>query len=304
MSLERVPLENRKWKAANRTFSTGGLLINEWIVSRLQRTIEHVHQHLDAYRFDLAAQVLYEFIWNDYCDWFIELSKPYFLDENVDRKDFVVQTALQVLESSLRLLHPIIPFVTEEIWQHLAPELDIKGDGISSAPYPERELEHIYASAETEIDWLKSIVTQIRRIRSEMNIAPGKTIPLLFVNGSDSDRARAAKFSSQIAFLARTESQRWLEPCETEPPSAAAIVGEMKLLIPLAGLIDLGAEKLRLDKEIKRLEAEIAKSNAKLANFGAKTPQAVVEQEKQRVADFSATMNGLSEQAQRLNSAV
>ena len=144
------------------------------------------------------------------------------------------------------------------------------------------------------------MIASVRRIRSEMNIAPGKTIPLLLANGNDSDRARAAKFASQIAFLVRAESQRWLDAGETEPPAAAAIIGEMKLLIPLAGLIDLGAEKLRLEKEIKRLESETAKSSAKLANFGAKTPAAVIDQERQRVADFTAQLNGLREQLARL----
>ena len=302
MNLERVPAADRKWKEAHRTISTGGLLINDWIVSRLQRTIESVQRNLAIYRIDLAAHDLYEFVWNDYCDWFIELSKPYFLGDQDAQKDAVAQTALQVLESSLRLLHPLIPFITEEIWQQVAPELGIEGTSISVAPYPQRELHHIHTSAENEIEWLKLIVNQVRRIRSEMNIAPGKMIPLLFANGSPSDRARTAKFASQIAFLARTESQRWLEPGQSEPPAAAAIIGELKLLIPLAGLIDLGAEKLRLDKEIKRVDGEIAKCNAKLGreSFVASAPAAIVEQEKQRLAEFTSTLAGLCEQAARL----
>jgi valyl-tRNA synthetase len=144
------------------------------------------------------------------------------------------------------------------------------------------------------------VVSQLRRIRSEMNIAPGKSIPLLFAAGAASDRERTGKFADAITFLARTDSQRWLDAGGAEPASAAAIVGEMKLLIPLAGLIDLDAEKTRLAKEIKRLEGEAAKSNTKLANFGEKTPPAVVEQEKQRLLDYSTTLKELTEQLKRL----
>jgi valyl-tRNA synthetase len=136
-----------------------------------------------------------------------------------------------------------------------------------------------------------------------MNIAPNRAIPLLFAAGNASDRERERKFAAQIAFLAKTEAQRWLEGGEDEPVSAAAIVGEMKVLIPLAGLIDLGAEKARLEKETKRLDGEIAKSTAKLANFGPKTPPAVVEQEKQRIAEFTTTLNGLREQLRKLGGA-
>ena len=156
--------------------------------------------------------------------------------------------------------------------------------------------------SETEIEWLKAVLSQVRRIRSEMSISPGKAIPLLFANGNANDRARTAKFAAQIGFLARTESQRWLKTGETEPPAAAAIVGELKLLIPLAGLIDLGAEKVRLDKEIKRIAAEMAKCNGKLGTetFVANAPAAVVAQEKQRLAEFTSTLAGLREQAARL----
>ena len=154
--------------------------------------------------------------------------------------------------------------------------------------------------AEAETEWLKAVVSSLRGIRSQMNIAPGKSIPLLYANGDASDRARAAKFADAIAFLSRAESQRWLAAGEAEPASAAAIIGEMKILIPLAGLIDVGAEKARLAKEIARLDGENTKSNAKLANFGPNTPAAVVEQEKQRVAERTAQLATLREQAQRL----
>jgi valyl-tRNA synthetase len=272
----------------------------KWILTRFAKTLAEVEQQIALYRFDLVAQALYEFTWNEFCDWFLELTKPALTGEDKVAADSTRHTLLYVLEALLRALHPIIPFITEEIWHEVAPKLGISGDTISLRAYPLTAEFTNDAAAEAETEWLKNVIASIRRIRSEMNIAPGKAIPLLFASGNASDHARTSRFVDSIAFLARTESQRWLDANETEPPSAAAIVGEMKLLIPLAGLIDLGAEKARLEKEIARLQGEIAKSNAKLANFGAKTPAAVIEQEKQRVADFTTTLNGLREQAERL----
>ncbi|MBN8887285.1 MAG: valine--tRNA ligase [Rudaea sp.] len=272
-----------------------------WILARLRRTLVEVEAQMKLYRFDLVAQALYEFVWNEYCDWFVELAKPALGGEDKAAAESTRHTLLFVLEAALRALHPITPFITEEIFQSVAPLLGLKETSIAQRNYPRVEdFPADDAAASAEIEWLRTVLTQIRRIRSEMNIAPGKTIPLLYANGSAADRARVDKFAAQIAFLARTESQRRLDAGEAEPAAAAAIVGEMKLLIPLAGLIDLSAEKARLDKEIKRLDGEIAKSSTKLANFGAKTPPAVVEQEKQRVADFTTTLNGLREQWERL----
>ena len=255
------------------------------------------------YRFDLVAQALYEFTWNEFCDWFVELTKPALSWQTDERAaaDSTRHTLLFVLEALLRALHPIIPFVTEEIWHEVAPKLGIAGDERFAARTIRARMNFAAdTAAEAEIEWLKAVLSQIRRIRSEMNIAPGKTIPLLFANGNASDRARTAKFAAQIAFLARTESQRWLDAGETEPAAAAAIVGEMKLLIPLAGLIDLGAEKLRLDKEIKRIEGEIAKCNGKLGQLRREDAAAVVDQEKQRLAEFTTMLAGLRDQAARL----
>ena len=207
-----------------------------------------------------------------------------------------------MLEALLRALHPVIPFVTEEIWHEVAPRLGIRGDSISLREYPRAGDLTSDAAAESEIEWLKAVLTLIRRIRSEMNVAPSRAIPLLFAGGSATDRNRTAKFADQIAFLARAESQRWLAAGEAAPAAAAAIIGEMKLLIPLAGLIDIDAEKARLAREIKRIEGEIEKSNAKLARFGPNTPAAVVEQEKQRLAEFVGLLGGLRDQLAKLAS--
>jgi valyl-tRNA synthetase len=276
----------------------------KWILTRLAKTLAEVEAQMPLYRFDLVAQALYEFVWNDYCDWFVELAKPALNGADKAAADSTRHTLLVVLEAVLRALHPIIPFITEEIWHEVAPKLGIAQDSISTQAYPLAAEFAIDTAAEAETEWLKAVVSQVRGIRSQMNIPPGKNIPLLFAGGNASDHARAQKFESQIAFLVRAESQRWLATGETEPASAAAIVGEMKVLIPLAGLIDLDAEKARLAKEIQRLEVEIEKSKAKLANFGPNTPAAVIEQEKQRVAERASALTGLREQAQRLNNEV
>jgi valyl-tRNA synthetase len=273
----------------------------KWIVARLRATLAEVEAQMKLYRFDLVAQALYEFVWNEYCDWFVELAKPALGGEDKAAADSTRHTLLAVLEAALRALHPITPFITEEIYQSVAPLLGLKEASITQRSYPRaEELPADDAAASADIEWLRAVLTQIRRIRSEMNIAPGKAIPLLYANGGAADRARADRFAAQIAFLARTESQRWLAAGEAEPAAAAAVVGEMKLLIPLAGLIDLGAERARLEKEIKRLEGEMTKSNAKLANFGPKTPPNVVEQEKQRAAEFATTLAALQEQSAKL----
>ena len=274
----------------------------KWILTRFERTLTEVEVQMPLYRFDLVAQSLYEFTWNIYCDWFLEFAKPA-LNERA-HADSTKHTLLFVLEALLRALHPIIPFITEEIWQTIAPMLGKSATSISTQAYPlaSHFSEFVDAQAETSIEWLRDVLTQIRRIRSEMNIAPGKTIPILYVGGDSVHRQLSGRFEAQIAFLARAESQRWLDEKETEPASAAAIVGEMRVLIPLAGLIDIDAEKARLAKETKRVEGEIVKVNTKLsnANFVANAPPAVVDEMKQRLRDFEKLLTGLNDQLGKL----
>jgi valyl-tRNA synthetase len=260
---------------------------------------------MPLYRFDLVAQALYEFTWNEFCDWFVELAKPALSGTDTAAADSTRHTLLFVLEALLRALHPIIPFITEEIWHEVAPKLGIPGDSVSTRPYPESSAlrSQIDAAAEHAIEFLRAMLTSVRRIRSEMNIAPAKPIPLLFAGGTPQQRQLAERFAAQIAFLAKVESQRVLAAGEAEPASAAAIVGDMRILIPLAGLIDLGAEKARLEKEKMRIEGELAKSAAKLANFGPKTPSNVIDQEKNRLRDFETTLAALRDQLARLGSA-
>ncbi|MGD9584890.1 MAG: class I tRNA ligase family protein, partial [Lysobacterales bacterium] len=276
-----------------------------WILARLDACVREVHAQFAVYRFDLVAAALYEFVWNELCDWFLELAKPALSGDDPAASASTRRTLLAVLESSLRLLHPLIPFVTEEIWQHLAPRLglDITGRFIATQAYPQPRADApADADALADIEWLKALLGGLRRIRSEMNIAPGKQIPLLLAAGSEADRARINRFGAAIAFLARTEAPRWLQTEEAEPASAVAIVEQLRALIPLAGLIDLDAEKKRIEKEIARIEAEIDKCQVKLGrdSFVQSAPAAVVEQERTRLRDFTALLAGLREQRGKL----
>ncbi|WP_448096717.1 valine--tRNA ligase [Luteibacter yeojuensis] len=271
-----------------------------WILTRLRDTLATVKEQLALYRFDLAAQALYEFTWNEFCDWFLELSKPALNSGDAAAMASTRYTLVHVLETLLRALHPLIPFVTEEIWQHVRPLLGIEGETIMLRPYPEASDVEGDDTATAEIEWVKGVLTGVRRIRAEMNIAPGKTIPLLFADGDATDRNRSAKFAAQVAFLGRVESPAWVEG--EEPAAAVAVVGGMRALIPLEGLIDVGAEKTRLAKEIARVESEIKKCEAKLgnANFVANAPAEVVEQERQRIADWTRQADAMREQARKL----
>ncbi|OOG36312.1 valine--tRNA ligase [Rhodanobacter sp. C05] len=273
-----------------------------WILTRLKQTLGEVEQHFITYRFDLLAQSLYEFVWNEYCDWFLELSKPALNGDDANAAASTRHTLLVVLESVLRALHPIIPFITEEIWQSVAPKLKLTDNSLMQRPWPRADEIAADDAATAEIEWFKNVLNGIRKIRSEMNISPAKTIPLLLADGDASDRARVAKFAAQIAFLGRTETPRWIESGADEPAAAAAVVGTLRVMIPLAGLIDLGAEKTRLAKEISRIEVEIKKCEGKLgnANFVANAPAEVVTQERQRIADWNITLTALREQSQKL----
>ena len=290
------PLEGEGFKARARD-------AEKWILTRFSAALAEVEKQVVLYRFDLVAQALYEFTWNEFCDWFVELAKPALNGGDKTAADSMRHTLLFVLEALLRALHPIIPFITEEIWHEVAPKLGIAATSISQQAYPISGAFAADVDAAAQIEWLRAVLTDVRRIRSEMNIAPGKTIPLLYSGGDARDRERAAKFGAQIEFLARTESQRWLDVGENEPAAATAIVGDLKILIPLAGLIDVDAEKARLARETRRIEGEITKCNGKLANanFVANAPGEVVEQEKQRLKDFASTLVALNEQLARLS---
>jgi valyl-tRNA synthetase len=275
----------------------------KWILARLQAVSAEAAQHFADYRFDLLSQALYEFAWNDFCDWFVELSKPALNGEDAAAAASTRHTLLFVLERLLSLLHPLIPFVTEELWLQVAPRLGIAGDSIMLRPYPQpSDFAANDTRAVADVEWLKAMVSALRRVRSELNVAPAKQVALLLADGSAAERTRAERFDSQLRFLNKLERIEFIADAGVAPASAAAVVGELKLLVPLAGLVDLGAERTRLDKELKRVEGEIGKCRNKLASetFVANAPPAVVEQERQRLADWSAQLDALAAQRAKL----
>ncbi|RZA18653.1 MAG: valine--tRNA ligase, partial [Lysobacteraceae bacterium] len=271
----------------------------KWILAQLDRTAAEAAEHYASYRFDLLAQCLYEFTWNQVCDWFLELAKPALNGDDADAASSTRHTLVHVLEALLRMLHPLIPFVTEELWQAVAPKLG-KSGSIMLQAYPQAgELDaSAYAQADTDIEWLKGVISALRRIRSELGLSPAKQVSLLVRGGTAEDAARIARFDAQLRFLCKLER---IETLAGDPPAAApAVVGELQLFVPLEGLVDLDAERVRLDKEIARIAGEKDKSEAKLAKFGGNVPAAVVEQERLRLVDWSAKLEALTAQRARL----
>ncbi len=277
-----------------------------WILGRLVQTCQAYHQQIAEYRFDLAAQAVYAFVWDEYCDWFLELAKPAMQGDDAARKASTTHTLLHVLEAVLRLLHPITPFITEEIWQHLKPQFGVSEDFLGQAPQPYADADQprppVDAQADADIAWLQACLSGIRKIRGEMNLSPGKPLDLLLAGGGGADQERIERYADAFALLARIQSHAWLEDGVEPPASAMALVGELKLLVPLAGLIDVDAELKRLDKEIGKVAADLAKAEAKLANpkFVGGAPEAVINQERQRVTDFSARKAELQAQRDKL----
>lgn len=303
---------NKLWNASRFTLmNTEGAQFNgvpqprtdaeRWILARLAAVSAEAQGHYANYRFDLLAQALYEFAWNEFCDWFLELTKPALNGDNAEDAASTRHTLLYVLEALLRLLHPLTPFVTEQLWLQVAPRLGLDADTISLRAYPTAgEFAGDYARAEADVEWLKSMVNALRRVRSELNLPPAKQVSLLLQGGSEEDRNRVARFTSSLSFLLKLERIEWLAADADTPPAAAAIAGELKLLVPLEGLVDLGAERARLDKEIGRVESEKEKSAMKLSKFTDKVPAAVVEQERVRLVEWTTQLEGLVAQRAKL----
>ncbi len=286
-------------------------LADKWILSRLQETKKHVIESLNTYRLDLAAQAIYEFTWNEYCDWYLELSKSILSDKDsstIDPEEKSAQqrgtrhTLIHVLESLLRLTHPIMPYISEEIWQRVAPLSGVSEDTIMLQAYPTPDSNKINQDALDEMQWLQEFVLGTRQIRSGYNIKPGQLLPVLLQNGSDLDQQRLANNQAMLLKLARLENIQWLTKDDNAPESATALVGEMQLLIPMAGLINVAQERKRLTKEIDSSKGFINKLEAKLANenFISRAPENVVQIERQKLSDAQTKLNSLVEQLEKL----
>ena len=296
-----VLMNTEELDAGDAEFSTA----DRWIRSRLNQATTSMHEHFGNYRLDLAAQTVYEFTWHEFCDWYLELSKPVLQSEDAtaEQKRGTRQTLIEVLETLLRLLHPLMPFVTDEIWAQVAPRAGIDGDTVMLQRYPEASSEQQDDNAEAELEWVKKFILGIRQIRGEMDISPGKALPVLLVDSSDNDRLFAERNALLLRRVGRVESVRTLDTTEEPPASATALLGNMRLLVPLAGIIDKDAEKARINKQRERIATDLARSKGKLGNekFVNNAPADVVTQEKQRVAEFERQISQLDEQLERLD---
>jgi valyl-tRNA synthetase len=273
---------------------------DRWIVSRLQKTSAEVAEHFEKYRFDLAAKALYEFTWHEYCDWYLELSKPVLFADDVSdsAKHGTRYTLVTVFESILRLLHPIMPYITEEIWQDIKPLLAITDDTIMLQSYPVADTSLDDAEAESGMTWAQDFIVGIRKIRSEMDIKPGKVLPILIANWTEQDQALYASCTREILSLAKIEPVKWLTSDETAPESATALVGDMQILIPLAGLIDKDAEIKRLNREIEKINKGLQGVLGRLNNpaFTDKAPENVVAQVQKQADEQQAALDQLQQQ--------
>lgn len=279
-------------------------VVDRWIISRLQQTEQTVIDALDNFRFDLAAQAIYEFVWNEYCDWYLELTKPVLNnpDSSEASQRGTRRTLVRVLEAVLRLAHPIMPFMTEEIWQRTKPLVGKAGASIMMEKYPTPDLTRIDQEAEKDVAWLQSIIDAIRNIRGELNIGPSKPLTVLLQKGNNNDREKIHRFEGFLKALARLESIQWLEAHEEAPASASSLRGEMSIFVPLKGLVDTQAELARIDKELDRLEKETQRINGKLSNeaFIAKAPADVVAKEQEKLTELAQTQLHLKDQRKRI----
>jgi valyl-tRNA synthetase len=270
---------------------------DRWIVSRLQRAEAEARQAFRDYRFDNLSRAIYELVWDEYCDWYVELAKVQLADGNEARQRGTRRTLTRVLESMLRLAHPVIPFITEELWQQVAPLAGKKGASIMLAPYPEPQPEKIDERAERDIALLKDLTTACRTLRSEMNVPPSQKLPLL-IQGNP---ARLAPFVPYLAALARLTEVVIVEGALPAAGAPVSIVDEYRLMLKIE--INMSAERERLHKERLRLETEVAKAQGKLGNpgFVERAPPLIVAQEKERLSRFVATLEKVTEQLQKLS---
>tara|TARA_R110001592_G_scaffold93981_2_gene272502 strand:- start:18042 stop:20894 length:2853 start_codon:yes stop_codon:yes gene_type:complete len=279
-------------------------LADKWIISRLQQTEAAIEKQVADFRLDLASHTLYDFIWNEYCDWYLELSKPILTSDqsSAELKLGTRRTLVRVLETVLRLAHPFIPFITEEIWQRVAPLAGKSGDTIMNQDYPVQDVSKIDTLALGDVEWLKGVILAIRNIRGEMDISPAKAIPVLLRAGNKEDKRRFEENVSFISSLAKLESMQWLD-AEEAPMSATQLVGGMEVLVPMAGLINVEAEVARLNKELDKAAKEIGRLEGKLNNekFVSNAPDDVVAKEQAKLSEAQSQQVKLKEQLAKIS---
>ena len=269
---------------------------DRWIESRARRLIATAHRAIADYRFDRYANALYEFAWHEYCDWYVELTKAVLFDDNAptERLQATRQTLRAVLDTLLRLAHPIVPFITETLMRDLAPA----GGTIMRQPFPDAADYAEDPEAEAAVQWLQGVVTAVRNIRGEMKVSPAKEIELLLQGGGAGKRALLAETESLLRRLAKVGRVEWLEDDQTPPPSSVQVAGDLKVMVPMAGLIDADAESRRAAKEVDKLRTELKRVDGKLANesFLAKAPSAVVAKERDKGNALRAQLRVLDQQ--------
>ncbi len=274
---------------------------DRWIWSALQRLIKDLDFAYGSYRFDLASQHLYEFVWNEFCDWYLELSKPVLWDKEASPEQLrgTRYTLLNVLEHILRLAHPMMPFISEEIWQHLPGNSKLS---ICQTRWPEVDESKICSDSEQDLAWLKQVILAVRNIRGEMNISPSKPLSLILQSDNPQDQASLQRYQGFIAKLAKLDSSQWCDNQSEVPLSATQIIGQLKVLVPMKGLIDVAAEQGRLSKEIEKLAKDVERLAQKLGNasFVDKAPAAVVQKEQEKLAQQQQSLAALREQFARL----
>lgn len=284
-------------------------LADRWILGQFQQTVKTVHEAFETFRFDLASQALYEFTWNQFCDWYLELTKPVFFKGNEAQQRATRHTLVNVLESLLRLMHPIMPYITETIWQRVVPLTNFienngskLGNSIMVQSFPAFDESQCDQQAIDDLEWVKQFIVAIRNIRGEMDISPSKELPVLLKNVSVNDQRRIDENQQFLSALAKLESITILADNDEAPLSATAVVGDLSVLIPMAGLIDKDAEIARLTKSIEKLSKEADKTRSKLSNekFVGKAPEAVINKEKAKLAEAESALEKLQDQVTQI----
>lgn len=270
------------YQGGEMTFS----LADRWILAEFNNTVKAYREALDNYRFDIAAGILYEFTWNQFCDWYLELSKPAVHKGNDAQKRAARHTLIEVLEGLLRLAHPIIPFITETIWQRVKEVKGIEGETIMLQAFPEFDASLVDEHALSDLEWIKEVIVAVRNIRAEMNIAPGKPLDVILRGADDNAKRRVSDNIGFLKAMGRLADIRPLAESEEAPLSVTKLVSGAELLIPMAGFIDKDAELARLDKELEKVEKDITTLDSKLSNDGfvSRAPEAVVAKERERLA--------------------